>query len=86
MWRLSRIGIWQTNHRQTTPTISALLGEFAMGRDDCAGLGLCSEAARCVVCDALVQILGNSDCHLRKTLFSQDGSARFTVRYLALCG
>ena len=31
--RLSRIGIWQTNHRPLTPTISALLGEFAaMGK------------------------------------------------------
>ena len=40
VWRLSRIGIWQTHHRQTTPTISALLGEFAMGRDDCARVGL----------------------------------------------
>ena len=29
VWRLSQIVIWQTNHRQITPTISALLGEFA---------------------------------------------------------
>ena len=83
VWRLSRIAIWQTNHRQTTPTINALLGEFAMGRDDCAGVGLCSEVARCVVCDALVQILGNSDCHLRENpVFS----GRFTVQYLTSCG
>jgi len=26
---LSRTGIWQTNHRPSTPTISAPLGEFA---------------------------------------------------------
>ena len=38
--------IWQTHHRQTTPTISALLGYFAMGRDDCAGVELRYWASR----------------------------------------
>ena len=50
--RLSPTGIWQPNHRPITPTISALPGEFAamaMCRDDCAGVGLCSLAARRVV-------------------------------------
>jgi hypothetical protein len=49
--RLSRTGIWQTNHRPITPTISARLGEFAamgMGRDGCAGVGLCLRAASAV--------------------------------------
>ena len=83
VWRLSQTGIWQTKHRPITSTISARLGEFAMGRDDCAGVGLCSEAARCVVCDALVQILGNSDCHLRgKPVFS----GRFRTVYGAILG
>ena len=27
MWRLSQTGIWQTNHRPITPTISAQTGE-----------------------------------------------------------
>ena len=31
------------------PTISALPGEFAIGRDDCAGVGLCPSAAWRVV-------------------------------------
>jgi len=29
VWRLSRTGIWQPSQHQTTPTISALPGEFA---------------------------------------------------------
>ncbi|OLP06652.1 putative transposase [Rhodoferax antarcticus ANT.BR] len=44
-----RTGIWQPSQHQTTPTISALLGELALGRDDCAGVGLCSSAARSAV-------------------------------------
>jgi len=46
VWRLSQIGIWQPSQHQTTPTISVLLGELALGRDDCAGVGLCYSAAR----------------------------------------
>ena len=43
------------------------LQQWAMGRDDCAGVGLCPSAARHVVCDDGAQILGGSDCHLRET-------------------
>jgi len=50
--------------------------------DGCAGLGLCSEAAWCVVFDDGAQILGDSDGHLEKPAFS----GRFTVRYLGSCG
>ena len=43
------------------------------------------------LCDALVQILGNSDCHLRGNPFSQDGlrcdiwphAVEFPIRSLA---
>ena len=51
---------------QEVPTISALLGTFAMG-DDCAGLGLGPSVARSSVCNDSSQILGNSDCKLRGT-------------------
>ncbi|OLP05084.1 hypothetical protein BLL52_3904 [Rhodoferax antarcticus ANT.BR] len=40
-----------------------------MGRDDCAGVGLCSSAAWRVVCDEGAQIPGNSDFHLRENPF-----------------
>ena len=61
---------------RATPTISALLGEFAMCRDDCAGVGLCSSAARRMVCDDGAKILGDSDCHLRENpLFRTDCGA-----------
>lgn len=30
VWRLSQTVIWRTNHHPTTPTISALLGEFSV--------------------------------------------------------
>ena len=76
MWMPCRTEIWQTYHRPITPTISALLGEFAMGRDDCAGVGLCSSAARRGVYADGVQILGNSDFHLRENPFFQDGLRR----------
>lgn len=73
VWMLSRTGIWQTNHYPTTPTISSLRGEFAIGRNDCAGVGLCSSAARSVVCDDGAQILGDSDCQFRGNPFFKDG-------------
>jgi len=50
VWRLSRIGIWQPSQHQTTPKISTLLGELELGRDDCAGVGLCLRAASAVHC------------------------------------
>jgi hypothetical protein len=37
-----------------------------MGRDDCAGVGLYSSAARHMVCDDGAQILGDSDCYFRE--------------------
>ena len=37
------------------------------------GGGLCSSAARYVVCDDGAQSLGDSDCHRRGNPFSQDG-------------
>ena len=61
------------------------------GRDDCAGVGLCSEAARSVVCDDGAQIFRDSACHLRGNPFSQDGlrcdtwahAVEFTIRWHA---
>ena len=78
MWTLSRVGSWQTNHRRTTPTISAPLGEFSlvnflnlrMVANGTVGAELCRWAVRRVVCDAVAKILGNSDCHLRGNPFS----------------
>ena len=49
------------------------LQQWAMGRNACAGVALCSSAARCVVCDDGAQILGDSGCHLRGNPFFQDG-------------
>jgi len=46
VWRVSRIGIWQTNHRPTTSTISALPGEFVElgdGGNGPAGVRLCPQ-------------------------------------------
>ncbi len=72
----SRMGTWQTNHHPTTPTISALLGEFAElanAGNSTTKVGLCQSAARCVVWDDVAQTLGNSDCHLSGNPFSQGG-------------
>lgn len=58
------------------------------GRDGHAGVGLCSLAARRVVCDDGAQILGDSDCWGFR-LSSQENSVfsgRFEVRYLASRG
>jgi hypothetical protein len=48
------------------------LQQWAMGRDDCAGVGLCPSAAWRVVWDEETQILGDSDLHLRGSPFFQD--------------
>ena len=42
------------------------------GSHDCAGVGLCSSAAWCVVWDDGAQILGDSDCQLGENPFFQD--------------
>ena len=72
--RLSRTGIWQTNHRPTIPTISARNGEPEKGgRDDCAGVGLYPWVARCVVWDDGAQILADSDGQFRGNPVFREG-------------
>jgi len=44
-----------------------------MGRDDCAGVGLCSKAAWRVVWDDGAQIFGDSDDQYRETPFFREG-------------
>ena len=51
-------------HRRSAHYLVSLQ-QWAMGRDDCAGVGLCPSAAWRVVCNDGAQVLGDSDGHLR---------------------
>jgi hypothetical protein len=89
VWRLSRTGrtrIWPTNHSPTTPTINALLGEFAaMGNGSRR-----PRWGRAVSVDSPVRGLrwvgANSDGFRRSFQGELVFSGRFGMRYLASGG
>jgi hypothetical protein len=69
MLRLYRTGIWPTNHRPITPTISVLLGDPITVAAPPPGRGcVCGPPMRIVVATA-AQILGESEWRLWMRVF-----------------